>query len=863
MIKGFAAVKESSKTPDWIKERAERLYTLARSNAGAKLTDIKCWRYFNNQWNQGDFEYLTKTGDFEFPAKIRWVPLQRQNANLLISTYTVRPFLTSIYLSDFDSKNKKFERQALDFVKNVEKYMRNSYRQKQTAMMQIMMKKQQIEQAMSKEPESEEEAMQLQQLQQTMPLINQQFQNIQESFEQSMVLPEDELERLEKYYQYEDKEISEEMAQVAKSKIIKELKVKDIAVEAFISNIVVGKEYYLVEYQEGQRWPTFKALNPMKVYFPSVDGIRSVQKGPWAAYEEGMSYEQVIQQWGDKLSEEEKESLLNYVDTSDNWTFYPTMQGGAIPATDTLYSGSYTNNTENINVFRLWFKSERKVHRKITEKDFGDGTVKTFSHIIEEEAVEKEKGKGKLEIKYVDDLYEATIINHNIVVECKKKTSIVRDPDNPSEINIPIFGPSFNNITTQPFSIIYNTMGLQELWVLVNYHEELLLAASGVRGQIVDMSQKPDGMSIEEQRYHKKLGTLYIQTTDKNGQPKNNSFNQWRDFDDSVSPAIQYLEVMKQNLEVLMGNMMGVPRARQGDIAKTDQVGTFEKSIQQSSMITEILYYNHDKWLSEALSELLNLALTYSFRFEDLVEMPVSDDAITYVKIPEHIFDNTYWSLKLMPGGLEEQKLVELKQFSLQNWKQGAMNFNDFLGIYTQESVVSLKKTLENLERKAQKIAQMNREQSKQDAIEIEKAKVQFAKEYDMAMKQQEFQLKAADQKLKEYDMQIKHQIEGAKLQAQQQNMAMQAQKNADDKEVKMADIGSEREIEMSYLAEQHRANTVNEKLQALELQLNTIIQQNQLLLQAGQGVEKNSLDFVKSQIDFSKQAVQKKEKIK
>ena len=67
----------------------------------------------------------------------------------------------------------------------------------------------------------------------------------------------------------------------------------------------------------------------------------------------------------------------------------------------------------------------------------------------------------------------------------------------------------------------------------------------------------------------------------------------------------------------------------------------------------------------------------------------------------------------------------------------------------------------------------------------------------------------------------------------------------------------------MSYLAEQHRSNTVNEKLQALELQLNTIIQQNQLLLQAGQGVEKNSLDFVKSQIDFSKQAVQKKEKIK
>jgi len=341
MIKGFAAVKESSKTPDWIKERAERLYTLARSNAGAKLTDIKCWRYFNNQWNQSDFEYLTKTGDFEFPAKIRWVPLQRQNANLLISTYTVRPFLTSIYLSDFDSKNKKFERQALDFIKNIEKYMRNSYRQKQTAMMQVMMKKQQIEQAMSKEPKSEEEAMQLQQLQQIMPLINQQFQNIQESFEQSMIIPEDELERLEKYYQYEDKELSEEMAQVAKSKIIKELKVREIAVEAFISNIVVGKEYYLVEYQEGQRWPTFKALNPMKVYFPSVDGIRRVQKGPWCAYEEGMSYEQVIQQWGDKLSEEEKESLLNYVDTSDNWTFYPTIQGGAIPATDTLYSGSY------------------------------------------------------------------------------------------------------------------------------------------------------------------------------------------------------------------------------------------------------------------------------------------------------------------------------------------------------------------------------------------------------------------------------------------------------------------------------------------------------------------------------------------
>ena len=50
----------------------------------------------------------------------------------------------------------------------------------------------------------------------------------------------------------------------------------------------------------------------------------------------------------------------------------------------------------------------------------------------------------------------------------------------------------------------------------------------------------------------------------------------------SLSPSIQYLHNILAQIKEAMGEIIGIPPARQAQIQETDQVGTFKESIKRS-----------------------------------------------------------------------------------------------------------------------------------------------------------------------------------------------------------------------------------------------------------------------------------------
>src|SRR5690606_23876800 len=93
-----------------------------------------------------------------------------------------------------------------------------------------------------------------------------------------------------------------------------------------------------------------------------------------------------------------------------------------------------------------------------------------------------------------------------------------------------------NNRFNKAYSPVWETKDIQELYNILHFQEELLISLSGVKGTVVDISQLPSGMSMTEVMYYKKNGLLPIETLFPGGKPKRTSFNQFSNYDDSVSP---------------------------------------------------------------------------------------------------------------------------------------------------------------------------------------------------------------------------------------------------------------------------------------------------------------------------------------
>ena len=74
------------KSKEWMQGMVKNITQLCSSSGYDKERDLLCQKYFDGKINESDFDYLRKIDDYEMPAKVRHIPIVRQNLNHLIKT---------------------------------------------------------------------------------------------------------------------------------------------------------------------------------------------------------------------------------------------------------------------------------------------------------------------------------------------------------------------------------------------------------------------------------------------------------------------------------------------------------------------------------------------------------------------------------------------------------------------------------------------------------------------------------------------------------------------------------------------------------------------------------------------------------
>ncbi len=827
----------SQKGDKFVEDTALAIASMARGSYQNRKNDEFCWDLFNGKIDPKKFDYLTKIGEFSLPSKARHVSIQRPPCNLLISQQSRRPFVSSVKVADNDSIEEKFKNKFTAMIKRVEMKIQTHKMAFEVQYKQLLQKEEQIKEMLNQEPQNQEQAEQIMQLRQQLPAIETQIQTLKDEFQRRIILSDDEIRKVREYLDYEYKEVKELLAQKGMIYIRNFYNLQRKRVNYFQDKIVTGKGYYYVDFIDGSDQLIFDNIDSMQLSFPSIPGIEFVEDGPWVMIEDWISYSQVIDEYGGskKLNEKALKKLDYYKD------FSPSNNVGRQNAN--VYSGNVVHG-QGISRKRIWWKSPRYGYVKLSPNKHKKGTY--FRHFIDDDKVHEVKPKNgeKYEKYYINDVFCATVIANDIVIEGGRIEKPLRRMDNYSTVELPVVGRAHSSHHDEPYSLIWNTKDIQELYNIVNIHREYYLAASGVKGQVVDLSQKPGTMSVEEWRMHKKTGNLYIETRDKAGRKMDTHFNQWTDYDDTVSPAIQFLEGIMLSLKDACKETMGVTRQRMGQTVNADQVGTSEMARDQSALITEILYYESDYVEARALRRALNLMAQKKWKDGALFQITNPDLTSEIVKIPKNLLNVSEYDIHVLNNSDQERDMMEIKQLSLQNMGKNGLEFRNIIEMYNIDSLVELKSKVIRWTEEAKELAQKAQENEQEAAMQAEQMKINMEKEFEAMMAREKNELEK-----------VKLEIEQVKLRNEQENDRVTAMLKEKDilsrKEIEYLKLLTNNEVNMENTAEQTRNNQMKEELEAIGLRLNHLQEQVKAAL------KNREIDIKEKEIE-SKERIQK-----
>lgn len=890
---------------EWIKENALRI----TRSASVKDIDYKnektYWDYYNNTPDTKKHEFLRKVGEnIELPVYYYHIPLQRTLVDSLLSQQVNRPFNFSVSMTDKDSLKDKYRNQLKEYLEfamgNAEKkvtLLTDTAQQIQEQVQQLeqsvqegqMQLQQQQEAGQQPDPKQIE---QLQMMAQQLPLIKKQAEQQLKLIEKQNIITNEEIEHIKQNQILSWKDIKEIIAQKTLIKLRQELKIESKSTKNLLSKLVTGKERYFVYYDGKTDLPQYEVLNPINVIYPYIEGVDNISKGPWVKIRERMSYHQIISNWGEEIEEAYGSKAMNDLSAYahfniNNGTFVSTPLNGAIftSAMDSTFA-----DNSGVTVDRIFFKANRKQMIKYSPNINSEGDL--FRHFIEptKELLKKEDYKYKTypdengvkkeyyinkkneqiiydaenvefysenkketyKEKYTADRYEAIIINDQYVIGLKRSEYVIRNVDKYSDLNLPVFGKSFSSIMEQPYSIIGATIDLQDLYDVVHMQEQLMISLAGTKGNVIDRSQKPTSMSDETWEYNMKMGRMYIQTRGPNGENLGATYNQWSSYDNSLSPSIQFLGQIKDRLENTMGNIIGVGRQRKGQVVPSDQVATFEMAIQQNELITQILFYDHDEEEAEAMIEALHLALRYCYINNDIIDIQSKELGTELFVIPVNLCNKTQYKFHIANNTKEERTLKDIRSLLMNSWKQGSTPLANVVDAMIEDSLTELRGKIRYWDEKAQKLAEQSQNAKMEEIAQIEKMKAQYKVEFEKDWKDQELKLKE--------QMNV---IEGKRLEIEsglkQRDQEIQLKFNEDTNKLALLKILNEDKSETGVLMENKEARINAQKLEALQIKLNAMMEGMNLNITKDANDKKHVHDMKKVEVDKANKIVKER----
>lgn len=569
-------------------------------------------------------------------------------------------------------------------------------------------------------------------------------QQFQEQLQSGEVMPP---EQIAKYMDKDYKDIVENTAYHTLTYLREKLDLDNEFIKGWKDGLISGREIYYVGVLNAE--PYVERVNPIYFSYDKSPDLEFIEDGSWCCRKMRMPITEVYDRYYDKLEEKDLDKLEEMIGSTPGRNLgdrSPVDMGIQLRIYDNpIFEGA---GKSLVNVWHCCWKSFKKIFYVTTTDDAGQPQIN-----IVDETYQPVGNEISVEPDWIVEVWEGYRAGSDLYFGIQPIEYQHVSIDNPNSQKLPYCGAIYSSTNSKPRSLVSILKPLQYMYIVLWYRLELAIARD--KGKVVnmDITQIPKSMNISPAKwmhYLSSVGVNFINPYEEGwnipgregGKPA--QFNQITALDLTMSNVIaEYIQLMDK-IEELAGTISGITQQREGAVSSSEMVGNVERSVVQSSHITEPLFWVHNQCKRRVLNMLLNTAkgaweetgkqkLQYIFdngerAFLDITPKFYYEDMDVFVSDTSKDLENI-------------QKLQQLIQPAMQN---GA-SLLEAAEILTNDNFNIIKQKLKDM--------QTRQEQMQQQQQEAEAQQQQQLQQMQNEAKQQELMLQEAQMDLQRYQI--------------------------------------------------------------------------------------------------------------
>lgn len=552
-------------------------------------------------------------------------------------------------------------------------------------------------------------------------------------------------EAIAKYITKDYKDIAESAAHHALNYLKLKLNLTHEFYKGWEHALIGGEECYYVGIRNGE--PFVECRNPMRLTYETFDGMEFIHEAAWCCYEMDMSATEIYDNFYDKMTEKQLNELLELIEDK------PGGRSARLGKSSLDYNhieirnrNTLTDNpfdADHIKVWHCCWKSFKKI-----------GFVSIFNpetEEVEEYQVDenyKETGlEESVEWKWIIEIWEGYRIGKDMYLGIQPLEYQHVSMENPNAQKLPYTGAVYNNLNTKPRSLVSIMKPLQYMYIILWYRLELAIARDKGKVAVMDVTQIPKNMGIDVNKwmhYLSALGVAFVNPYEtgwdipgrEGGRPS--QFNQMQAWDLSMSNVIaQYIQLMDK-IEDMLAQLTGITPQRQGAISSSELVGNVERSVIQSSHITEPWFWVHNQVKKQVLTMLLDTA-KFAWKGNKKSLHYVLDDATrAFINLSDQFFNEDMDVF--VDDSTKENQQIEMLRNLMQPAMQNGASLLDIAEIITLDNVNLIKQRLQDIEEKRMQQMQEQQQREQEMQMQLQQAENE-AKEEELMLKEAELDL--------------------------------------------------------------------------------------------------------------------------
>jgi len=608
-------VLEKEKTPEWCKLFLDYSQDLLRSSDYNRSLMDESFKSYNGIKTPESILYLTKTYGIQNRAKFIPYRAHSTKIKLMVGEFLTRPLNATVTTINRDAKSAKMDQ--LDFMYGA------------------MEAKQEI-----------------------LDLKNKAGVDVMEG----APIPDGEEDPIFQKMSPKDKE--ESIMQIILNEQIPSLDLKQKFSNDLLNCSIASMIYGKVERdEEGET--RYISIDPRDAIYEEIDGDTFLEKSPIMGCRQWMSIHDVMRRYNfDTKQLEMLKDIANnpqsYANASNNRIRYSPNGGLVVEVIHIEWksvTASYFKKMPKTVTQLAFDPSEKFIYTEIDAKSYEDNK--------EWHDAQVQKGKYEIEVRYAEDLWEATRIGgmEKLDVNMRRSYFIMRSVDEPGKVLSSSYtGFLCGTVDGKRISLMNEMENWSNIFDIVMY--QILKDINKHKGTILGFNTAALGAKNTVKKINYDIVNdgfvTYDTSASGNFHGRDVSLNNiLQTHDLGLSSSFGALVQFKNDILTMMDRMTGINNDREGQIQASSTATNTNSAIQASRTMTEPFFYGVYLYINKTLTKIVeSTKITWAFYKLEKGEQILGVSKFKFLKVSQEIGYKDY-GVHLEDSG----KYAEVKQF--------------------------------------------------------------------------------------------------------------------------------------------------------------------------------------------------------